>query len=79
LFLLKGKKIKFYEELYKNGQSNECVTVEYEVIDEFGNQILISGADKLKQMASCVIFVILLFSIIDWSSFCQISFPHQIP
>ena len=32
--------------------------MEYEVLDEFGNRILINGAEKLKQLASCVIIKI---------------------
>ena len=38
--------------MFKNGQTNQ--KMEYEVIDEYGNKLAISGAEQLKGLASKV-------------------------
>lgn len=44
--------------MYKSGtgdnKGEEVPQVEYEIIDENGNQIMINGAEQLKQLAACV-------------------------
>lgn len=45
------------EDFYSsNGQpsSEDNSVVEYEIVDEHGNQIMISGAEQLKKLAACV-------------------------
>ena len=36
------------------GGSDIVQTVEYEIVDEHGNQLMINGAEQLKNLAACV-------------------------